>query len=81
MDGVWGLIMLYDYHFGQSLENKSGKSKFSALTKDNVNVYFNKLGKMEWDIIDFTKFSKVKNPNVKKYKFGLDEVLNQLKSK
>ncbi len=80
MDGAWGLVMLYDYHFGQVLENKSAKSEFSALTTDNVDTYIEKFSDMNWDTIDFTKFSKIKNKNVKTYKFGLNELLNQLNS-
>ena len=78
MDGAWSLVMLYDYHFGQPLEIKSGKSKFSALTKMNIEFYQTRFGSMNWSAIDFSKFSKVKNPDLKKYRFGLDEILKQL---
>jgi len=78
MDGAWALIMLYDYHFGKTLENKTEKSEFSSLNQNNVDLYIKNIGSMNWDTIDFTKFSKVKNHHIKKYKFGLKEVLKQL---
>ncbi len=76
MDGAWSLILLYDYHYGQLLETRSERSRFFVLHKDNVNTYQQLFESKRWQALDFTKFSKIKNPDLEKYKFGLDEILN-----
>lgn len=79
MDGAWALIMLFDYHYGYSLANAPQKSSFSVLTHKNVGVYQNRFQNMDWSVIDFTKFSKAKNPQLKTYRFGLEPIMEQLK--
>lgn len=78
MDGAWGLVMLYDFIHGVEIP-RSSQSHFSRLTKENIaqyrkHFYGNYLRK-----IDFTKFSKYHNPDLKQYDFNLRAILDQLK--
>ncbi|CAH0536471.1 ABC transporter substrate-binding protein [Vibrio marisflavi] len=80
MDGGWGLVMVNDHHNGIPLENVLAQSKFSILTSDNIGEYKKHFGDGNFDDIDFTRFSKSHNPDIKKYNFSLQEMLGQLNS-
>lgn len=78
MDGGWALVMLYDLIHGVSVPPIS-RSRFSVLTKDNVDIYTKNFGDNDWSQIDFQKFSKHLNPELKAYNFGLEAVLEQVR--
>lgn len=76
MDGAWALVMLYDYHHGYDFEQLRTKSTFMSLNKDNVQSYLENFGDHNWDKIDFKKYSKLYNKELKKYKFDFNSLLN-----
>lgn len=76
MDGGWAMVLLYDMMHGIQ-PDKLGRSSFSVLTADNVDVYA-RLREQSWTAIDFRAFSKHLNPELKQYNFGLEAVLKQL---
>lgn len=77
MDGGWILVMLYDYHNGIPIENKSGKTSFSSLNKSNITKYMSKFGSMSWSEINFKTYSKYLNPEIKEYSFGVESLLKK----
>ncbi len=82
MEGGWVMVMLYDYHHGRDFAKSEGlqmNSKMGVIYQDNVHDYLKRFGERNWDQIDFQKFSKVHNSNLKKYNFSLEAILNQLK--
>ncbi|MCL9779985.1 ABC transporter substrate-binding protein [Vibrio sp. S4M6] len=80
MDGGWGIVMVHDYHRGYPIQNVLGQSKFSMLTDDNVAEYIKYFGKGDFSGIDFKRFSKAHNPELRIYDFSLKNILNQLNS-
>ncbi|QJB56199.1 ABC transporter substrate-binding protein [Pseudodesulfovibrio sp. zrk46] len=78
MDGGFALVMLYDLIHGVAVSPLS-RSRFSLLTRENVDDYINHFGTNDWGQIDFRKFSKVLNPEVKEYDFSLKAVLEQVR--
>ncbi|MFK7827044.1 MAG: ABC transporter substrate-binding protein [Oligoflexales bacterium] len=81
MEGGWVMVMLYDYHNGKDFAESEGirtESKMGIIHQDNISDYLKYFKDSNWDKIDFKKFSKVLNPNIKKYDFSLDTILNQL---
>lgn len=83
MEGGWALIQLYDYHHGIDFKNDPGvesTTHMQAVTRNNVDNYFKRLGDRNWRKINFRKFSKTYNPELKKYDFSLDAILNSLNS-
>jgi ABC-type sugar transport system substrate-binding protein len=78
MDAAWVLILLYDYHNGIDFINDMPKSKMSSIDINNVDKFLEAFSKKEWDRIDFNKFSKFKNSELKEYDFSLDSVLKYL---
>jgi len=80
MDGGWIMVLLYDNFngFDFASENIRMTSQMNAITKDNVNAYLKIVETPGWEEkIDFRKFSKRHNPNLKKYDFSLEAVLSQ----
>lgn len=81
MEGGWLMVLAYDYFHGSDFGNESTEMRTSMdpITKENVNTFLTHLGDQNWDKIDFRKFSKVFNPKLKKYNFGLEAILSQFK--
>lgn len=78
MDGGWVMVMVYDQMHGVNIP-RSGTSNFSSITADNVEMYRNAFGDGDWDQIDFRRFSKHLNPELKEYEFGLKAILKQIR--
>lgn len=80
-EGGLAMVLLYDYHHGFDFAKTTGTSMFLPLypvTKENVQEYKEKLENVGWRGVDFKKFSKVFNPDLKKYDFSLKTVLKEL---
>lgn len=76
MDGAWALVMLYDHINGVDVP-ASGKSTFSSITSENVEIFRKHFSNENWEQIDFRQFSKHLNPDMKEYDFNLDAILRQ----
>lgn len=75
MEAGWALVLLHDYHHGIDFAPDTGvviKTEFIPLTQENLPVYEKMLTPATLSRIDFKRFSKVHNPALKKYRFGLD---------
>lgn len=81
MEGGWVMVLLYDYVHGFDFAEDSGASlvsEMATLTSTNVDEYQAKLLNEDWDRVDFTVFSRVKNVSQKAYDFSLSRVMDQL---
>lgn len=68
------MILLYDYHKGIDFADELGvkfHSPMYAITAENIDRYRPLLEGMDWNKVDFTKFSKAFNPELKRYDFSL----------
>ena len=82
MVGAWAIVLIYDYANNKDFASISKEMRipgFSAINKSNVAAYQKKLGDQKWSVIDFTAFSRAKNPGLSAYDFGLDKVLASIK--
>lgn len=81
MEGGWVMVLLYDYVHGQDFADDGGAARFSemaGLTAANLDKYLGKFLNEDWDRVDFSQFSKVRNSVLKSYDFSLDRILDQL---
>lgn len=82
MDGAWAAVVFYDYFHGVKLKT-NGESKFSSkmspITARNIAEYRKIINKNNWKNINFRKFSKKLNPQLKEYNFSPNAVLKQFK--
>jgi ABC-type sugar transport system substrate-binding protein len=75
MYGAWILVLLYDYHHGVDFISESLDRSLLALTRDNIDTYYDSLSQQKWELIDFKKFSKAYNKGVIRYDFSLRGVM------
>ena len=82
MEAGWALVLIHDYHNGKDFNIDPGVesvTKMQAITETNVNEYLRLFGDRNWRKIDFRKFSKTLNPDLKKYDFSLNAILANVK--
>lgn len=84
LEGAWALVLLHDYHHGHDFAEDLGtqfQTRYIAITADNVQDYLSLIANTDWNDMDFRRFSKVHNPELKTYRWPLDEVLAQLRTR
>jgi len=70
----FALVLLYDYANGKDFYEELGgtiKTQMTLLSQDNIGKYYMLLTKQNWEEIDFRKYSKVLNQEMKHYDFYL----------
>lgn len=79
LEAAWAVVLVHDYlngiDFGKAYLNSN--SRMGILTEENIDIYLNNLGQGEWNKVDFSRFSKKRNPSLKAYDFSIDAVLAQ----
>ncbi len=78
MTGGWALVLLYDYHHGRDFADEGTRLQykiFGALHSGNINQFLNNFKDRDWGKIDFSRFSKILNPKVTHYQFGVESIL------
>jgi ABC-type sugar transport system substrate-binding protein len=81
LDGAWAMVILRDYHDGRDFAEEDVRLQFPMGAIDlPVAQRFAEIGKVDWRKVDFTRFSKVRNPAVTRYNFTPDAVLSRLPS-
>ncbi len=80
MDGAWAAVMIHDYFNGKDFARYGlqVRSKMYPITRRNADAYLQKLKSKNWHRINFKSFSRVYNPRIGKYDFGLSTLLLQL---
>ncbi len=77
--GAWALVMLYDFHHGRDFAKEEGfeldQSMFVSFTPQLASRFLERYGKMDFDQVDFRRFSKVLNPGLKHYDFSFGQLL------
>lgn len=81
MDAGFTLVLLHDLFnnkdFFEQFNTKIDSNMF-LITADNVDKYLKVFGSHDWDKLDFKKYSKVYNQNLKEYNFSLETLFNNL---
>lgn len=80
METAWVAVLLYDYFHGQDFASEalSYQSRMSILDNSTIRLYLEHFKPENFDKIDFTQFSKVLNPKLKKYEFNFAPILRQV---
>jgi ABC-type sugar transport system substrate-binding protein len=76
--GAWALVMIYDYHHGLDFVDEGlelQKSMFADFTPQLADSYIERF-KEGFNGVDFTLYSKVKNPKLTRYNFGFVQLLD-----
>ena len=77
--GAWAMVLLRDYQDGRDFAEEDVRLQIPMGAFDlPVARRFPEIGKADWRRVDFTRFSKSRNPAVTRYTFTPDAVLRQL---
>lgn len=77
--GAWAMVVLRDYKDGRDFAEEDVRLQFPMGAIDlPVARRFPAIGKVDWNKVDFTRFSKTRNSAVTRYSFSPDAVLDQL---
>lgn len=77
--GAWAMVVLRDYKDGRDFAEEDVRLQFPMGAFDlPVARRFPEIGKVDWNRVDFTRFSKTRNSAVTRYNFSPDAVLGQL---
>jgi ABC-type sugar transport system substrate-binding protein len=81
LGGAWAMVILRDYHNARDFAEEDVRLQFPMGAVDlPVARRFPEIGKLDWRNVDFTRFSKTRNPEITRYNFTPDAVLSQLQS-
>ncbi len=75
--GAWALVMIYDYHHGRDFADEGlelERSMFAEFTPLLADRYIERFSG-GFEGVDFGRYSKVKNPRLKRYNFGFAQLL------
>jgi ABC-type sugar transport system substrate-binding protein len=75
--GAWALVMIYDYHHGRDFADEGlelQRSMFAEFTPQLAERYIERFSG-GFDGVDFSRYSKVRNPQLKRYNFGFAQLL------
>ena len=78
MEGAWAIVATYDYFHGHDFAKEDGvflHSNLAVIDKDNVDHFLAQYGNNDFSSIDFSRYSKVKNPAVKRYNLDFSPAL------
>ena len=70
--GAWALLMIYDYHHGRDFADEGlelRRPMFAEFTPQLADRYLERFSG-GFEGVDFSRYSKVKNPKLKRYNFG-----------
>jgi ABC-type sugar transport system substrate-binding protein len=79
LGGAWVMVLIRDHRDGRDFAEEDVRLQFpmAAFTRP-IAARFPNIGSIDWRRVDFTKFSKSRNPSIQRYSFTADAVLNQL---
>jgi len=81
MLGAWALVVVYDHYNGRDFAAAEGLEMthpmFSLLSPELAARFGQRFGEGRFDAIDFKRFSKFQNPQVKRYNFEFQHLLNR----
>ncbi|HEX7028814.1 MAG TPA: ABC transporter substrate-binding protein [Gammaproteobacteria bacterium] len=78
LEGAWALILAHDYHHGFDFADDKGvriTTPLNIINAGNYKQYTNLLQEGNWEQVDFRKFSKKYNPQLKSYNFNISQFL------
>jgi ABC-type sugar transport system substrate-binding protein len=77
--GAWAMVVLRDHHDGRDFAEEDVRLQIPMGAIDlPVARRFPDIGKTDWRQVDFTRFSKTRNPQLNRYEFTQDALLAQL---
>ncbi len=79
MEAAWIIVLLHDYFNGKDFASEAinFRSDMAILTEKNITPFLNNFQSVNWESIDFTRFTKTDNPGMKNYDFAIEKVFQK----
>lgn len=77
LDLAWCVVMVHDHHHGRDFGASIELSRYVVLTRENSSRYELFFDESRWPTVDFSRFSKVRNPDLSEYEFGVESILER----
>ncbi|WP_022664220.1 ABC transporter substrate-binding protein [Desulfospira joergensenii] len=77
----FSLVLLHDYLHGKDFYDELGgriKTRMTLLTMENIDRFHGLLTEQNWDEVDFSRYSKILHPELKRYDFSFETLLNTI---
>jgi len=79
--GAWAMVVLRDHHDGRDFAEEDVRLQIPMGALDlPVARRFPNIAGADWRKVDFTRFSKTRNPEINRYEFTQDALLAQLQA-
>jgi hypothetical protein len=76
LGGAWAMVVLRDHHDGRDFAEEDVRLQFPMGAFDlPLAQRFPDVGKVDWRQVDFTRYSKTRHPELKRYDFAPESVL------
>ena len=75
--GAWALVMVYDHHRGRDFADEGlalERSMFTLFNERTADIFLARFGDRA-EPVDYRRYSKVLNPQVRRYEFGFEQLL------
>ena len=75
--GAWALVMVYDHHRGRDFADEGlslERSMFTLFNERTADIFLARFGDRA-EPVDYRRYSKVLNPQVRRYEFGFQQLL------
>lgn len=75
---AWIVTLIHDYHNGIDFDESVYLNKVTMMDKAFSIKFLKNFKEGDWDAIDFTKYSKAENTNLKQYELSFNSILDDL---
>jgi ABC-type sugar transport system substrate-binding protein len=75
VDGARALILLHDHHENRDLTPQTRTTHLVAVPTSQADRYLGFMRERAWRQVDFTRFSRLRNPDVSEASLSLESIL------
>ena len=75
---AWLVTLIHDYHNGIDFDSSVYLNKVTLMDKASSGKFLHHFATKNWDIIDFKRYSKAENQNLKRYDFSFGAIFGDL---
>lgn len=76
--GAWAMVLIHDHAKGRDFTDEGlemDQFMFTLFTPAEADIFLSRFGDLDFQKIDFRRFSKVQNPRLKRYDFNFRQLL------
>ena len=75
---AWILVLIHDYHNGIDSNRGEFINHVTLMDQGSSSKFLQYFSNRDWDVIDFIRYSKAENKQLKQYDFGFNAIFDDL---